>query len=317
MEDNTKIKSGIVMGDFHINSTVAVIKPGIQVGEFICHPNYTQRWLWECLMDARQKIVELPGKKILFLNGDAGEVDERQRSYQVMTNNPAVIQTLIYETLEPILDVVDEVYVIRGTEAHTGKSGWIEEAFANDLVHVVRCEDRSVSEDVTEEQEEFGARILKRLKKKSAKEINEKPPEEKKITYASWHQVRIGVAGVKMDICHHTSMGKLPWTAPNVANKLAVLSIFDYTEHMKAEIPNLVFRSHNHMWADSYDNYDVVRAVCMAAWTTATEYVYRIGMENRLADIGFAYTICENGDYDLKKVKYPHKDSRRVWRLTA
>ena len=71
MEDSTNVVSAILMGDHHINSTVAVIKPGVRVGELIVHPNLTQGWLWECLMDARQKIVELPGKKILYLNGDS------------------------------------------------------------------------------------------------------------------------------------------------------------------------------------------------------------------------------------------------------
>lgn len=284
----SEIKTAIFMGDFHINSTVALIKPNMRVEDTTYHANYTQRWLWNCFIDSCQKIVEFPGKKILFLNGDTPEIDEKQRSFQLHSRNPADIASIVYETLEPLLDVVDQVYVIRGTEAHTGKSGWMEELLARDLIHSVKFDKDSGKEG----------------------EVNNKK-------YASWRNVRISVSGVKIDICHHASMGRLPWTAPNAANKIASMGIFDYTEKLHAPTPHLFVRSHNHVWSDSFDNYSTTRAVCLASWTTATEYVYRIGMENRIADIGFAYAICDNGKYELYKEKYPHKEAQRVWKLTA
>ena len=90
--------------------------------------------MWESWLDFWTEAGRLQADhKVGILNGDLGELDTKRRSNQLITTNKATIMHMLLDVLEPALDVLDAVYVIRGTMAHTGKSGWLEEAIANDI----------------------------------------------------------------------------------------------------------------------------------------------------------------------------------------
>lgn len=121
----------VVVADTHINSTVGLICPSIVLddgGEY--RPSKGQRWLWRNWIDFWDGIT---GETWLVLNGDVGDKDIKLRNYQNITRNPSSIQNMLYKTLEPALLKSERVFVIRGTGAHTGKSGHIEEEFAKDI----------------------------------------------------------------------------------------------------------------------------------------------------------------------------------------
>ena len=113
----------ICVSDLHINSTVALSPPVVNLDDGgTYHASRGQRWLWECWLDFTERVTGLPGRKVLLINGDMGELDTKRRSNQLITVNKANIQRLVLDTLEPLVTAVDSLIVIRGTMAHTGKA---------------------------------------------------------------------------------------------------------------------------------------------------------------------------------------------------
>lgn len=267
----------IALGDTHINSTVALAPPKVQLddgGTF--HASRPQRWLWDGWLAFIEwaKAQTVGYRRVVVLNGDLAELDTKRRSNQIITANKATIEHTVREVLDPLMTWTDSLFVIRGTQAHTGKSGWIEEAMASDYDHTVKA-----SEGV----------------------------------YSHYH-LRLTADSVKLDIAHHASMPSLPWTEKNAANKIAYLTRSRYQE-MDAPPPDLVLRSHNHRSADSYDNYKT-RAICLPCWSLMTEYAYRIGAENSIPDIGGLVILCDGAGYEIEKYRIePQKG--KVWALKA
>ncbi len=251
-----EITSLIAVSDLHINSKAALRTPRFILDDG--DKSTASRWqreLWDCWLDFCDQAGKLEGKKILILNGDLGELDTQRRSNQLITVNKADIVRLVMDTLEPILAVADGVIVIRGTQAHEGKSAWLEELAAHDITTAIKA-----TQD--------GA--------------------------ASWWQWRRLIGSARIDIAHHARMGGKPWTKKNSANNLAAEVVWDYVVNMREPAPDLVIRSHNHTWADSGDNYPS-RVIYTPCWTGLTEYAYRIGYENKMPDIGGLFVKCHNG----------------------
>ena len=266
----------IVTSDQHINSTVALCKPVINLDDGgTYHASRTQRWLNDCWLDFCGKVSYLTTgyKRVGVFNGDLGELDTKKRSIQLITLNKATIQGMIIDTTEPLLAHLDTCYIMRGTSAHTGKSSWLEEAIGNDIDIAVR--------------ESEGA--------------------------ASWWHYRGLADRVRLDIAHHAPMGGKPWTRKNAANNLAALTMWHYRVTRDERAPHIVIRSHNHTKADSFDNFPT-RAIFTPAWTTLTEFGYRSGFENELSEIGGTIILCDGEDYTIHKINYVRRE-RRIWAL--
>ncbi len=257
----------IVISDLHINSTVALCPPRVNLDDGgTYHPSRGQRFLIDAFNDFVLKVQNLEGKKTLIINGDVGELDTKRRSNQLITMNKSTILDMVIDTLAPLVDKVDHVIIIRGTVAHTGKSQWLEEALAGQYDHVV---------------------VDKTSKAKS------------------WYHFRGVIGDVRVDAAHHATMGYLPWTAPNSANRVAAMATWLYMVEYKQPPPHLLFRSHNHRCAESNGNYPV-RVFFTPAWTLITEYGYRLGRELTIADIGGVI----NGEI----IRY-RENKRRIWAI--
>lgn len=267
----------IEIGDTHTNSTVALCPPKINLDDGgTYHASRFQRWLLEGFQDFTSWAKDMSEgyRRTVDLNGDMGELDTKRRSNQLITPNKATILGMVIEVLSPLVDIADSVFVKRGTPAHTGKSGWLEEAIGKD----------------------FGA------------------VQSKKDVYSHWH-LRLLADKVRIDSAHHAAMPSLPWTEKNAANKIAAVAAWRYAIDMKQPLPHLMFRSHNHRWSDSFDNYPI-RAICLPCWSLLTEYGYRIGAENGVADIGGAVVLCDGDKYEVHKFRHePMKG--RIWQIQA
>jgi len=107
----------------------------------------------------------------------------------------------------------------------------------------------------------------------------------------------------------------LPWTQANAANKLAVRVIYHYLNDLGQPAPDVAIRSHNHVYADSGGNYKTL-AVCTRAWSLKTEFIYRIGGELTLADVGGHLFSINGGGYFYDPYRFWFKPKvRRVWAL--
>ena len=182
------------ISDLHINSTVALCTPTYHkddggTGRY----SAAQRWIWHNWLDFLDKVEEAKkhDKVILVINGEVVDGDKKNRSNQICCRNEADYKQLAAEVLDPLVKMVDLVYVTRGTEAHTGKSAYLDEEMAKD----------------------FEA---------------ERDPATGNY---SWWTLPLKVDGVTFDISHHVSMGQLPWTEKNAAMKLAVVTMMRYMEH--------------------------------------------------------------------------------------
>jgi hypothetical protein len=225
-------------------------------------------------LDYVEKIREVRKREnvIGICNGDAVEGDIKNRSYQIHTKNQATIVDMADRTLAPLVNELDLIYFVRGTgSAHTGTSGYIEELLAKNY-------------------------------------DNTAPSNKKAGVYSHW-SLLLQVEQIKIDVAHHTSMGNLPWTQRNYANAQAAKILFDSAEFGEP-VPDLVFRSHVHRWADSYDAFAKPRCIILPAWTSATEHTHRI-KPNAIAEIGAVITYIDGDKYEVEKIKY--KPEGRKW----
>lgn len=208
-------------GDLHSGSSVAICPPSITLdGGGTYRASRMQRELWECWLDFCDNVGKLPGAvddRLLFLNGDIGELDSKDRSAQMITRNKADLLKIAIAVLEPLIDKVGRTVIMRGTPAHTGKSSWMEEAIANDLDGVI-------------------------------------PQDE---SASSWWHFRRVVYGRRFDVSHHASMGGVPWSRAEGALKIAARMTWNYAVKIGDKPPDFAVRSHNHIWGDSQDAYPV------------------------------------------------------------
>lgn len=183
----------VLIADTHINSTKSICLPGFRRDDGDSHgPSLTQTWLRQTWLQCQKEIEELTNKyhRTVILVGDVMEVNGKHLTSQVISTNPADARKHASEIFDAFLKKDDDLFVIRGTEAHTGTSGWAEEELADDL--------KAIKDSST------GA-------------------------YSWWH-LRAEFGGIKFDIGHHASMGGLPWTYGNAAMRLAVETMSDYVD---------------------------------------------------------------------------------------
>lgn len=202
----------IIVSDLHINSTPAICIPVINLDDGgTYHASRVQRALYEDWIAMWQELDDRyprsSWRRLVFFNGDLGELDTKKRSIQLITLNKSTIQDMVFDTIEPALDWGDTIYFMRGTPAHTGKSAWLEEAIAKDISNVGRCT------------------------KKGA---------------VSWWHIRACINDVRIDVAHHASASGTPWTRPNSVVRLASRTLWHYRVQRQQPAPHLVVRSHNH-----------------------------------------------------------------------
>lgn len=263
----------IIFSDLHINSKLGLCHPDakLDIGKYKLSRG--QEWLWENWMDVVETIKIIPNdyEKIIVFNGDLIDMDTKKRSDQMISQNSADVIRICIETIRPVLEYANKIYVIRGTGAHTGESGWCEETIA------MCVEAQKDSSD----------------------------------NYSHWH-IRATTSDVKFDIAHHTTAGQLPWTEKNAANKLVTITMWRYLVDMKQDSPDVVVRSHMHMYSDTGNNHKTF-GVITPSFQLSTEYAYRKGYENKISDIGFVTFLCEDGKFDYKPKLYKLEAYDNVW----
>lgn len=183
----------ILIADTHINGKTALCPPDVIDDDGDIHQqNLIQKWLWhtwnKCLDDIKEITKNL--YRTVIFDGDIVDLDSKNRSHQIISRNPSVIMRMADPVLMPLIDFADRTFFVRGTEAHVGKSGYIEEMLA-ERYHA-------------EKDKDFG-------------------------TY-SWWQLRAEFSGVKFDVAHHNSLGGLAYTYPNNMNRLVQITRLHYMD---------------------------------------------------------------------------------------
>jgi len=130
----TKLTVGF-LSDLQTNSTVAVCPPVINLDDGgTYHSSRLQKQLWHDYLDFRDRLNSAKGEGSLYLvfNGDLRDGDHHNTA-QIITRNTATMQNIAAETIQPMAEIADKMFLIRGTEAHVGKSASMEEDIAKDF----------------------------------------------------------------------------------------------------------------------------------------------------------------------------------------
>lgn len=268
-----------ITSDQHCGSSVALCPPTIPLDD---GGHYTaskaQRWLWDCWESYWTRVQgvrrELGADLYVVFNGDMTDGDHHGTT-QLASGNPTAQAACVDACLKvPLALKPDRMWVIRGTEAHVGKSGCHEERIARGL-------------------EKDGWPVVTNTETGTA----------------SHFHAKLDVQGVRFDFAHHGRVGTRPWTKATGPMTLAAETFYD---HAKDGIPHphLAVRSHFHQWADTYDAHPV-RVVQIAAWQLATAFIHRIA-PGKLADVGGLIAVVSDGTLSVEKVHF-RPDPTPTW----
>lgn len=128
-----------VTSDPHAGSTVSPCPPeGVEMddsGKYL--PSVLQSWQWDCWVDFHgwlDGIVQQHKARLHYvLNGDLVEGDHHNSS-QIISRNPDAQKYVADRLFGIVTDLKPaRLFVVRGTEAHTGSSGSVEESLAKQL----------------------------------------------------------------------------------------------------------------------------------------------------------------------------------------
>lgn len=122
----------VLTGDLHIGSSVALTPPRWELDDGqVLTPSKPQLWInarWaEFWREVERVKTEQGIECVAILNGEIAD-DNYHKTYQRMSQNPGDILAAAQNVLRPVRDLADRVYVTRGSAAHVGLSGGLDEA---------------------------------------------------------------------------------------------------------------------------------------------------------------------------------------------
>ena len=126
-----------VNGDWHVNDTNGLCPPRFRrERDSTHHPDKFQRAIWTGWLEYWDVVAQykkkLKSPVVGVFNGDLGDINSHSKS-QLISLLKNDIQRAMADVASPALEVTDYNVVIRGTEAHVGGCGELEEWFADDI----------------------------------------------------------------------------------------------------------------------------------------------------------------------------------------
>jgi len=204
-----------VVADTHCNSTIGLCPRRVPLddgGEY-CASDAQRATLraWGRFWDRAETLkAEYKTRLTVVVDGDALD-HPKHATTQVASWNRADILRLTAEIYDHPRQLGGAFYVLRGTEAHTGGNGELEELLADDL-------------DATRDE---------------------------KTGLASWWWLPLEIGGVTFDIAHHPqTSSRRPWTRGSAAARQAAITWAEYCLAGKKP-PDVVLRGHAHYFGDS------------------------------------------------------------------
>jgi len=250
----------IQISDLHIGSKFAVMHPHSDY-----KANQVQRWLfktWNIFLDNVQKILDEQKPDYVHLSelGDLGELDYAKRNAsELWTQDPDDIVANHAELLEPLHKLANSVHFVRGTKAHIGEDGGIDEKIARDC-------DISVH-------------------------TNTKLTNGKFITAGQYAE--FSLSGVHFEIAHH-GKNKSKWTDINTLVSLGNEILLKRTKNGQ-KAPDVVSRGHFHYGEHTpFDKKPYVIAV--PSWQLPNNYAFRVDATVETPHVGGHVVVVEDGE---------------------
>lgn len=204
----------VVVSDLHVNSTIGLCPSRVTLddrGEYVASKaqsgyllrNWRRFWNDVEALKASSRAERV----IVALAGDAVD-DNRHSKAQLITVNRGTIVDLAEKVLELAIELADELLVVRGTEAHVGGSGELEEL--------------------------------------AARRIGATPDPVTGLS-SSW-SLLVEIEGVLFDIAHHPpTAGYRPYTRAPAAARAAFILRSQYQEE-GTRVPDVAIRGHTHYY---------------------------------------------------------------------
>jgi hypothetical protein len=218
----------------------------------------------------------------VVLNGDLNDlnVHDRRGSELITTVNADIIKMSI-QALEPVLEGKPAyIFIVRGTEAHTGKAASLEEEVAKDL-------DR--------------ANVV----------------YDERAGTCSWYWLPMEAGGVTFDIAHHPeTWATRPWTEDAAAARCAAIVRGRYFERGEKP-PDIVVRNHVHKYVPSAKRLPP-QMFYGPGWQLTGAHPRRYGATT-FRRIGGLVFICQNGRYDQEYIPHlwrPPQLRRKPWKAS-
>lgn len=246
------------IGDLHAGSTLGLCPlDGVEVddgGRYMPNASQRQLWAWWCEYWAWfDEIASREGAaRVGIVNGEFCD-NFHHRTVQVISTNAAThVEAAIQCMRVPLSYGVDQWYVTKGTEAHSGGGGALDEAVARAI---------GAAQD----------------------------PDSTK--HARYHWL-VRISGVVFDVAHHPQAGggRLPWTLSSVAGREAALLGAKYYSAPEADRPHVALRSHVHRFGDSGEDHPI-RVLQQGAWQFSTAFGSKIASGTD-PQIGGRIVIC-------------------------
>lgn len=127
----------VPVGDLHVGSSVALCPPGgVQLedgGHYL--PNDAQKWLHARWSDMLARIRDLRKRRFHVIVVSLGEfIDGRHHeTTQLLSQTPEIQAAAALDVMQPLAALANELYVLRGTEAHSGKGAAADFAIGREL----------------------------------------------------------------------------------------------------------------------------------------------------------------------------------------
>jgi len=121
----------IIVSDLHINSTIGLLAPSVRLadGQHISQ-SPAQAWSWQKYQDFLAQPKK--GRIVTVFNGEIADKNYHPTTQIITEDVPSIIDMSL-ATIEPLVSISDKVIVTRGTEAHAGIGGYIDELIAREI----------------------------------------------------------------------------------------------------------------------------------------------------------------------------------------
>ena len=130
--------------------------------------------------------------------------------------------------------------------------------------------------------------------------------------YSAW-EWNVEAAGVLWNVLHHARGNGQSLSASGAATRIS-RGIMLQCARLGNRLPKIAIRAHNHFYDDSFEA-EPVRTVALPAWTTQTEFGYRISNGvPPIADIGGVIGVCENNKVTDLRVKRYRPQPKPIWK---
>lgn len=252
----------IQISDLHIGSKYAIMHPRNAADHKL---NKQQRWLfrtWENrFLPGVENIINKFKPDYVHLSelGDLGELDTKDRNpEELWTLNEDDIITNHADLLAPLFEMVDSVSYVRGTKAHVGRDGGIDEKIAKD------CDKTNPT----------------KYKKSDGSPL-----------YAGWY-AEFTLSGVHFEIAHH-GRNRSKWTDINGLTSLGNEILLKRTKNNQ-QVPDVVSRGHYHYGL--HTPFDIKPyVVAIPSWQLPTNYVQRVDATTETPHVGWHVIIAKDG----------------------